>query len=408
LAASPTSSIAGPSKAEQAARARQAAIDALLRRRSAALDAHDRTAFRATLDPRNRAFRDRQMRMFANLADVPTAGWLYRMSGLARTVPAARRRHYGAAVFAPATLVEQFRLAGFDRSPSRQVQYPTFVERAGRWYLTSLSDFRAEGHVSATQLWDYAKVRLVRRPDVLILGPSSMLATMQSVAAETSAAIPRVTAVWGRHWARRAVVQVPASEAEMAAITGDRQSLARIVALTSAEISTANGRPAPVGGRITLNPVNWRKLGPLGTGAALAHELTHLATRSVTGVQTPKWLSEGFADYVGYRTVPLPPTVIAAQLTAEVQAGRLPHGLPGNGAFNGNNLRLQAAYDEAWMSCRYIAARYGQARLVRFYRAVGTSRRPGRQAVRIGLRTFLHSTPRAFVADWRSYLAAEL
>jgi hypothetical protein len=301
-----------------------------------------------------------------------------------------------------------YRIAGFDTAATNLPQYPTFVQRGGRWYLASLTDFARRGDVSATDLWDYAPVAVVHRPDVLALGPSSELATMRTVAARLAVAVPRVTAVWGTGWAQRVVVQVPATQREMGLITADSDDLDQIAALTSAEISTTPGRPAPVGDRVTINPANWSKLGGAGAQIVLTHELTHVATRAETGNQTPKWLSEGFADYVGFGQSGLPVTVIASELAADVHAGRIPRRLPPNADFRGANAELSQAYEASWLACRYIAATFGQPTLVRFYRAVGTSHRGGAAAVAAALRRVLSLQTGQFVARWREYVREQL
>jgi hypothetical protein len=387
---------------------RLAAIAALLRVRSTAITRHDRASFLSTIDPAARAFRRREARMFANLARVRFAGWSYALGPAGMRVPARRRAHYAAPTWAPAELTLRYRIAGFDAHPTDLRQYPTFVHRSGRWYLASLSDFRSRGKISATDLWDYAPVHVVRRPAVLVLGPRSKLATMTQVADQAEAAIPKVTAVWGPHWARRVVILVPSSQREMALIDADSEDLSQIAALTSAEITSTNGRPAPVGDRVTINPHNWPKLGPVGASVVLAHELTHVASRADTGVQTPKWLSEGFADYVGFRDAGVAVTLAAAELATRVRIGRLPRQLPQDRAFRGSNPSLPVAYEEGWLACRYVAATHGQAALVRFYRAVGRSPRRTSVAVATALRRVLGLTPRAFVVGWRGYVRAQL
>jgi hypothetical protein len=297
-----------------------------------------------------------------------------------------------------------YRIAGFDTAATNLPQYPTFVQRNGRWYLGSLSDFAHRGDVSATDLWDYAPVDVVRRPGVLVLGPRSERATMRSVAARMAMAVPAVTAVWGSDWARRVVVQVPATQREMGLITADNDDLDQIAALTSAEISATPGRPAPVGDRVTINPANWAKLGSVGAKIVLTHELTHVATRADTGTQTPKWLSEGFADYVGFGHAGLPVTVVASELAADVRAGKAPHALPTNRDFRGANPSLSQAYEGGWLACRYIAATFGQPALVRFYRAVGTSHQASKAAVRGALRHVLGLRTDEFVTLWRRYV----
>ena len=58
--------------------------------------------------------------------------------------------------------------------------------------------------------------------------------------------------------------------------------------------------------------------------------------------------------------------------------------------------------------CRLIAERWGQATLVRFYRAVGTSSSSPSDAVASAMSSLLHVTPAKFIALWRTYLRAQL
>lgn len=404
--APPTTSTLTPTIAPSAGP--RGAIESLMRQRSRAVLDHDRRAFLATVDPQSPQFRQSQRSMFDNLTRVDFASWSYAVGAASSHAASSSVASYDAPTWVPSYFALHYRLAGFDVRPTDRRQYPTFVKRDGRWYLASLSDFAAAGNVSATDLWDYAPVHVIRRPDVLVLGPASELPTMAAVADVVAASIPKVTAVWGRHWARNAVVLVPATQREMGLIDSDSDDLSQIAALTSAEVRSTNGHPAPVGDRITVNPANWPKLGPIGASVVLTHELTHVATRAATGAQTPKWLSEGFAEYVGFRTAPVSVGLAAAQLAHRVQAGRVPTRLPTNHGFRGSATDLGAEYQAAWLACRYIAEHYSQATLVKFYRAVGTSPHGAATAVRDAMSRLLHTTPAQFDAAWRSYMRAEL
>jgi hypothetical protein len=390
------------------AAARLLAIRALLHERAAAIVEHDESAFMATVDPAETGFWHSQVRMFANLAKVSFASWSYTLDSVPARLDRGRLRRYDAPAWAPAQVALHYRIAGFDTAATDLTQYPTFVKRGVRWYLGSLSDFRSRGEISATDLWDYASVRVVRRPSVLVLGPASQLATMTAVADQAQAAIPEVSAVWGANWSRRVIIQVPATQQEMGRITGDRGDLHQIAALTSAEVSNTPGRAKPVGDRVTINPRTWPTLDRVGATIALTHELTHVASRADTGIQTPKWLAEGFADYVGFRDSGLPVTSIAAELATQVRAGRAPTQLPTNADFNGSAQGLPQAYEGAWLACRYIAERYGQPRLVRFYRAVGTSRATTSRAVATALKRLLGLSRAQFTARWRGYVGGQL
>jgi hypothetical protein len=386
---------------------RLAEIRALLRRRSAAIVGHDRAAFMATIDPTASGFRRSQARMFTDLAVVRFADWSYRVGRPPAVGDGRLSARYGAAAWAPARFALHYRIAGFDPAPTDLRQYPTFVERSGRWYLASLSAFGGRGEISATDLWDFGPVREVRRGSVLVLGPPAQRHTMAQVATLARAAVPRVSAVWGSRWSRRVVIQVPASQHEMGLITGDDGDLDQIAAVTSAEVSATNGRPRPVGDRVTINPRTWPRLDPVGAAVVLTHELTHVASRADTGSQTPKWLSEGFADYVGFRGSGLPVTVVAAELMRQVRAGRLARHLPTDAEFAGS-ARLPLAYEAGWLACRYVAAHYGQRALVRLYRSVGTSPHSRSRAVTTAMRRVLGLTPGQFTARWRRYVRGQL
>jgi hypothetical protein len=278
------------------------------------------------------------------------------------------------------------------------------VERDRHWYLASLTDNAPRHLVSATDIWDFGPVKVLRSHDVLVLGAASQSTTMTEVARQVHDAIGPVTDVWGRHWARRAVVLVPATVREMGLIDDYRGDLHSLAALTSAEVSTTAGSPTPVGDRITINPVNWPLLSDLGATVVVRHELTHVATRAVTGTQTPTWLSEGFADYVGFLDAPVSVSVAASALDRAVSVGKLPEALPSNRDFRSSNPQLAVHYEAAWLACRYIAEHFGQATLVRFYRDVGTSPNRGRVALGAALDDDLHLDLAQFVTRWRHYI----
>lgn len=382
--------------------ARLHAVEDLLRVRGAAIVHRDRAAFLSTLDPRARRFRHDQARTFAHLAPVPIATWTYSVSAVSRRPP-PDARGYHAPTWAPQYFALHYRLAGFDAKPTTLQQYPTFVERGGHWYLASLSDY-APNLVSATDIWDYGPVKVLRRPDVLVIGAPSRAATMSEVARQVHAAIGQVSAVWGSRWSRRAVVLVPRTTRQMALIDDYPGDLSNLAALTSAEVSTTAGKPTPVGDRITINPANWPMLSEIGAGVVIRHELTHVATRASTGTQTPTWLSEGFADYVGFRTAPVSVELAASALARRVRAGMVPVRLPSNRDFRSTNPLLAVHYEAAWLACRYIAEQFGQPALVRFYRAVGTSPERGHDALVDALRDDLHLRLARFVAQWRGYV----
>ena len=385
--------------------ARNMAIRELLKRRGDAVLHHDADEWRSTLDPANPRFMHVQMTVFANLRQVPFESWSYSLDP-SRSTQVPRTRGYDAPTWAPSQLFLNYRLRGFDTRATSLPQYPTFIRRGTGWYLTSLDDFASRGDVSSTDLWDFGPVSVLRTSSVLVLGHPSARPVMSRLAAEVAADIPRVSAVWGDGWSRRAVLLVPATQHELGQVVQDHGDLDHIAAVATAEVQIGSGLPDPVGDRIGINPANWPKLSDLGQRIVLTHELTHVATRSVTSAAT--WLAEGFADYVGYLGSGVPTGFVAQELGAAVRAGDVPQRLPTTAQFNGASHGLSQAYEGSWLACRLIAQRWGQRALVRFYVSVGRSGLAPSAAVQLAMRRLLHLDEASFVQKWRGFLRSEL
>ena len=387
---------------------RTTALRALLDHRAQAILSRNEKEFLATVDPDQPTLVASQRREFGALRVVPFASWSFELATGQRRVAAPRAAAYDATTWAPQAVTVRYAISGFDTVPTSLTEYPTFVLRKGGWRIGSFDDFAATGAASDVDIWNFGPLRTARAPGVLVIGHPSAGVSLHELADEVSAVIPRVTAVWGRDWPRRVVVLVPASERELARVVGEKGDLSQIAAVASAEVQSCPGPPNPVGSRVGINPHNWGKLSTLGRRVVLTHELTHVATRSVTGSCMPTWLVEGFADYVGYLDSGVPTTVVAQELARDVRAGRVPTSLPADDEFIGGNRHLPQAYEGAWMAARLVVSRWSQETLVRLYRAVGTSGSPPAVAVARGMRSVLHVSVGGFTTLWRAYLRAEL
>ncbi len=372
---------------------REAAVRALLATRSRALLQRDRATWLGTVEPGATGFRARQGELFDSLLALPVADWSYRLDATGPQPPSSRlddRR--GAGWWAP-KVATSYRLTGWDRTRVTSTRPMTFVPRLGRWYLSADDDF---GGADSGEVWDAGPVRAVRRGPVLVLGHPQAGRLLETVAAAAADAIPRVTSVWGTGWARRLVVLVPSSQAELRALIGGSGSMSQIAAY-------ATSRGSGVGERIVINPATFPLLGTVGRRVVLTHEATHVATRTATAAATPTWLVEGFADYVGYSGLTLPYDVSAQELRADVRRGLLPSSLPGPAAFDGANPSLAAVYEQAWLAVVLLAEQHGREALLRFYRAVG-----GGEDVDVAMRRLLGTDLRSFAAAWRADLQARL
>ncbi|WP_165959218.1 hypothetical protein, partial [Actinomadura sp. KC345] len=358
----------------------------VLANRARAVRSGDRTAFLATVGSAPAAFQDAQSRVFGNLRELPLDGWEERFAA----IQAADGKE-GVAVV---RVEVRYRLRGFDRGDVAHTGYLTLAPSSGTW--TIVGDGSSHGLKDDAAIWHAGPLKAVKGKACLVIGDA---AGLDEIARRLDAAVPAVTGVAGREWARRAVALVPADPGLASALAGPGQSLGDIAALATVAPS-AGGR----GGedRVIVSPGTFGRLNDLGRDVVLTHELTHVATGGARDRTTPMWLIEGFADYVGYLGTGVAVASAAGELRGEVAAGRIPSALPAAAAFSGGSERLSQAYQEAWLACRMVADRYGEATLVRLYRTAG------RVPEAAALRDVLGLTRERFTALWRDYLKREL
>ena len=385
---------------------RLAALDRLLAVRSKAVLERDPAAWLATVDPQDSVFRKRQQAQFANLAKLPLSRWRYSVVGPGAQLSAVRQAALG-----PDAWIAQvdlgYRLGAADRTDVHSTEYLTLVQRSGAWLVTGDRDAK-----SSTEIWDLGPLTVQKgKSSVVIgLGPASALT---GYVAQADAAVTRVSTIWGRAWPRRVVVLVPKTQAQMGRLL-DRSSasLGQIAAVTTGELTAAQGAPAGGADQIIINPAGFAKLGSLGRRVVITHEATHVAVRASTPRQVPIWLSEGFADYVGYSGLDLPRTEVAADVLGLVRRGTGPKQLPDAADFDTTQSTIGPSYSASWLACQLISDRFGQAKLLAFYRATaGATRLKGVSATTspevaagAAFRSVLAVSQAAFTKSWLSYL----
>ncbi|MEY9843560.1 hypothetical protein [Streptacidiphilus sp. MAP5-3] len=395
-------------------------VEQTLARRAAAVLARDAAALAATVVPVASGgsvatdLRRRQYTLVANLAEVPLGDWRYRVTAL-DAFPLSPVLGAGERV---AVAVELgYRLAGFDAQLETATQYLTFERQPdGRWLLASDGTEGGDHPGGTVLIWDLGPVRAVRGRYSLVLGLRDP-ATLAAIGAEADRAVPAVSAVWGTRWGQRTVVLAPlASDQFGALLDADPAAFADIAAVTTGELGASElGRTE----RITLNPVAWDGLSALGRRVVTTHETTHVATRAETVTWTPRWLSEGVADWTGYLGTGRTPQQIAVELGSALTSGgpgssgaaaRLLAALPADADFAGTAPALQEAYQKAWFACRSVVLHHGQAKLVALYAAVAATGGRGGQdaAVDDALHSTLGVGTAAFTAQWRADVEAAL
>ncbi|TJZ50927.1 hypothetical protein FCH28_20660 [Streptomyces piniterrae] len=343
-------------------------VQRMLDARARAVQGRDAAGFLDSVDPRATGYRDRQRRVFGSLTALPLTDWHYDLvSTGAFPLPAG-----GSGERLAAEVRLRYRLKGYDTAPVTTIQYLTLTERDGRWRISSDSDGAKAGRTGTRQLWDQGPVRLVRGRHSLVLGGASDPARLRDLARRVDAAVPAVSAAWKGAWSGKVIVEAPDSVARMAQLLGgdDPSGYAGIAAVTTGEAGASTTAPAD---RVIINPEAYEEPSDLGRKIVLTHETTHVATRAATTAATPLWLSEGFADWVAYRGTHRKPAVAAPELSRAVATGRPPARLPGDAdfGFDAGAARLARAYEGGWLACRMIADKWGEAKLIAFYRAVG-------------------------------------
>ncbi|MCH5675523.1 hypothetical protein [Streptomyces gilvus] len=361
----------------------RAGLQRVLDRRSAAVLDRDRTAFVKT----------GALGWFENLRGVPLASWSYRVTALHR---------HGDEATADAEL--RYRVQGYDNAPVTAGRTLTLSRGPdGQWRV----DADTPARKSAQQLWDQGEVTVMRGRHSLVLGVGQSSERLHVYADLADHAVPAVSGAWGTDWARHVFVLVPKSVEGMAGLLGSPASQYRgIAAVTTGEVGGPPDAPAD---RIIVNPDAYALLGTLGKQVVLTHETTHVATRAHTTAATPLWLSEGYADWVGYLGTGRTAVQAAPELARSVDDGQVPAALPTDKdfGFSGDATKLAQAYEGGWLACRMIADRWGQDRLGQFYRAVGDHpRRTG--SVEDAMRKVLGTTLGKFTEQWREYLKSQL
>jgi hypothetical protein len=370
---------------------------------------HNTPAYLAALDPVPAAasFRSGQRSDLNNLAAVPLASWSYHVDSVSHdaTATAAASRRLGSPTLIVGVSL-RYAFQAVDLEPTRHDLWLTFTRNHGRTYLAGDDDLAAAGFASWAGPWHYGPLASARGASSLVLGPAGNPALLHLLATEVDAAVPAVSRVWGTGWSQQVAVIVPSTTAEFTALLGTGVITDISAAAATDGIDPVTGRA--YGQRLILNPTALDDLSAVGRRIVLRHEITHLASAASTSDVTPRWLVEGFAEYVGNLGSGQPVITAAAELAKLVRSGHVPAALPDATAFATSGVVLAQAYEESWLACRLIASLAGQPALVRLYRMVGTAITPSDEALAAAMGTILHESVAVFTAQWRAYVQTQL
>lgn len=282
-----------------------------------------------------------------------------------------------------------WRVRGFDTGLSRREVALTLVDTRGGAAFVSARG--SSGRAAPLWLLDRLVVRRTARSLVALTGngdPGLFSTLADRAVVDVRKVLPG--------WRGRLVVEVPGDVSELGRVLGTAPGAYGGIAAVTTTADGTDSPSAPV--HIFVNPQVFDPLGPRGSQIVMSHEATHVATGAAVSTM-PTWLLEGFADYVALDHVELPVSVTASQILARVRQDGPPSRLPGKTEFDPQNQALGASYESAWLACRLLGAKYGEQRLIAFYRA---SDRDGSTAR--SFRALLGTDQSAFTRAWRAYL----
>ncbi len=248
------------------------------------------------------------------------------------------------------------------------------------------------GAAKRLPLWLQAPVQVRRGDRALVVTARRDVERLLRQAEEAVLTVNRTLPRWDGNL----VVEAPRTPLQFEKASGMAPAQAQAIAAVTARADATDQPRSPV--QVYLNPAVFDPLGPRAQQIVLSHEATHVVVDALS-LSMPKWLSEGFADFVALAGTDLPKTTLAAQILAFVRKEGAPNDLPGRAEFDGSADHLGAWYEGAWLAADLIAQRHGEPALIELFDQVAATGDTTR-----AFREVLGTTEREFVQEWRAYL----
>ena len=299
-----------------------------------------------------------------------------------------------------ATASFAYRVDDLDRGDRTASSLLRVTRAGGRWQVAS----EAPAGGGATMPWLALPGLSVRRGDHAVVAGTVPADRLTEYAAVVDRAFPALREEWTAT-PGRVLVLAPATSGEADLLLG-REGAAAVVAATTEGPTGETGRAT--GDRVVLDPTAFGRLTPAGRDVVLTHELVHVAVRATVPGRPAAWLSEGFADHVGYRRADVPAERLLAPLLAQVRSGRGPTDLPRLDALEPGAGSIEVPYLAAWQAVEVLVAEHGDAavrRLVVEGSATGTDA-DTEAATDRALTTVLGTSRAELVRRWRARLDA--
>jgi hypothetical protein len=328
----------------------------ILDQRARAVRDRDLGLFLRRVNHQDKALMARQRRYFHNLVQLPLARFDYRVTHEQWDgQPVARS--WGTDVHIP-QVRQILQLRGFDAVPVQRTVGFVFSFHDGR--ATLVSDRTTSGKPffrGNPAPWDLTAITVRQEPGVLGIFDAATKGSAATVVSAVRDGIAQLDRALPFTWSGRVVVysvQDPRVLASFRDVPGG--AIDHLGAMTFP--TYAQGEHSQVAStRMLLMPSSVRAGQPF-LGRITRHELSHVAI-GVRDDGAPTWVSEGIAEYLGAREVPVHQRIIP---TAALERARTVDAtMPASSDFNDSDQEWH--YALSWMACDYIADTFGEPRL---------------------------------------------
>jgi hypothetical protein len=343
-------------------------VDAILRRRAAAVLKRNEAQFLADVDPRNKKLLAAQKVLFGNLVQFGFAKLSY-VPGRPQ-VKQPLIDQYGPSTYL-VSVAMRYQISGIDEQPVETALGYLFVQRGGRYVLiddTQLDVSLPRG--SHREAWDFGPVLVRRGTRALAVVEPGNAKLAAAILADAETAVRTVNKRWSASWRGGGLVIALTLKEEHVRGIDFANPQGEFLATTTRVYRTLPSETQKYGtyggGYVVVNPSDRYEL----DAPSLAHEFTHVAVMAY-GPSAPRWLAEGAARYVENQPVAGEPEADLDRDRKLYRANYLSKAntLPSDELFYKTP---DSSYAIGWLAVDHLVRKYGQAKVLRLYRELAS------------------------------------
>jgi hypothetical protein len=377
------------------------AIEELLERHTQAVKKKDLNAWMADVDQSDAAFAKRQKQLFDNLVKMPFSDISFDRTRLparqlAKFLPTQLFDRYHAAVHVEAVTIRH-RIEGVDSKTVAIPWMPVVALVKGKWSIVGDAAGNDLPLGANGQPWDSTGPVAVLRNDRIIAVVSADDAERGRdllQMAETS--LKQVAEVRPTGWDGKVLFTAVQDKRIFDTYFAESQDRVAQVAAIAVPYYNQVGdwatTPVYSSTRVVFNPTQLTAQND-ELAHDLTHEFAHAAMGPVTTARTPRWVVEGFAEYVAYKK-----DRVSREGIRNALGNLTVSTLPTDDQFYSEPRN----YIASWLANRMIAEKFGESKLIAFYEAfqnVSEVESAARSALGIGVS--------ALEQQWRDYVAQQ-